>query len=124
MISLCQLNTCGNTIKYIATILSFMTIAVRSCNQSQYYSNNKKFVAENLFLATNLVDYGNKNFMWQYYSYIATIYKFGGSNTYYYNKKIMLQWDLWQKIDFLVVKGSLFCNDQFLCVPRPTTCTR
>jgi hypothetical protein len=73
---------CGNTIKYIATILSFMTIAVGSCNQSQYYSNNKKFVAENLFLATNLVDYGNKNFMWQYYSYMVTIYKFGGSNTY------------------------------------------
>jgi hypothetical protein len=42
---------CGNTFNYIVTILSFMVIAVRSCNQRQYYSKNKKLVVENLFLA-------------------------------------------------------------------------
>jgi hypothetical protein len=53
---------CGNIIKYIATILSFVSVTVRSCNKSQYYSNKKKFIVENLFLATNLVACDNKFF--------------------------------------------------------------
>jgi hypothetical protein len=50
----------GNTISYIATILSFVAITVRSCNKSQYYSHNKKYITETLFVATNLVDCDNK----------------------------------------------------------------
>jgi hypothetical protein len=61
----------GNTINYIATILSFAAVTI--LQQSKYYSNNKKSVAETLFLATNLVDCDNKIFLWQYYLYIATI---------------------------------------------------
>jgi hypothetical protein len=63
----------GNTVNYITTILSFVAIRVRSYDESQYYSNNKKFIALNLFLATNLVDCDNKIYLWQYYQNIATI---------------------------------------------------
>jgi hypothetical protein len=63
----------GNIVNYITTILSFVAIRVRSYDESQYYSNNKKFIALNLFLATNLVDCDNKIYSWQYYQNIATI---------------------------------------------------
>jgi hypothetical protein len=43
-------HNCGNIVNYIVTILSFVAIAIRSCNERQYYSNNKKFVAKNIFL--------------------------------------------------------------------------
>jgi hypothetical protein len=77
----------GNTINYMTTILLVVAIKVRSCNKIQYYSNNKKFVAETLFLATNLVDCDNKIYLWQYYPHNATIYKFGGNNAYLLQQK-------------------------------------
>jgi hypothetical protein len=72
----------GITINYITTILLFVAIRVRSYNESPYYSNKKKFVAENLFLATNLVNCDNEIYLWQYYPHIATINKFCGDNAY------------------------------------------
>jgi hypothetical protein len=54
----------GNTINYIATILQFVAIRAGSCNESQYCTNNKKFVAQNLFLTTNLVDCPNEIYLW------------------------------------------------------------
>jgi hypothetical protein len=72
----------GNTVNYITTILLFVAIRVGSYNESQYYRNNKKFIGENLCLATNFVDCDNKIYLWQYFPNMATINKFGGSNTY------------------------------------------
>jgi hypothetical protein len=42
-----------NIVNYVATILSFVAIAIRSFNECQYYSNNKKFIAETYFLQRN-----------------------------------------------------------------------
>jgi hypothetical protein len=64
-----------------------VTIRVGFYNDSKYYSNNKKFIAKNLFLATNLVDCHNKIYFLQYYPHITTIYKFGGNNTYLMQQK-------------------------------------
>jgi hypothetical protein len=73
----------NNTINYIITILLFVAITVRSCNKSYYYSNNKKFVVENIFFTTKWVDQcDNEIYLWQYYPHITTIYKFGGNNAY------------------------------------------
>jgi hypothetical protein len=77
-----------NTINYTTTILSFVAITVRSCNKSKYYSNNKKFDTEILFLAMNLVDCRNKIFLWQYYLYISQLFKILVAITHIsYNKK-------------------------------------
>jgi hypothetical protein len=64
-----------------------VAIRVASCNEGQYYSNNKKFIAKNLIVATNLVDCHNKIYLLQYYSHIVIIYKFGGNNTYLLQQK-------------------------------------
>jgi hypothetical protein len=78
---------CGNTVNYITTILLFVAIRFISYNKSQYYSNNKKFFGENIFLATNLVNCDNEIYLWQYYPHIAIINKFGGNNTYLLKQK-------------------------------------
>jgi hypothetical protein len=65
-------------------------VAIRadSCNESQYYSNNKKFIAKKLFLAINLFDCHNKIYLLQYYPHIKIIYKFGDNNTYLLQEKL------------------------------------
>jgi hypothetical protein len=64
-----------------------MATRVGSCNESKYYSNNEKFIAKNLFLATNLVDCHNKIYLLQYYPHVVTIYKFRGNNIYLLQQK-------------------------------------